>query len=85
MHSPSTGRLWPRAVQVSVYVVRAFVRLRRIVAGHKELAAKLDKLEHKVGKHDRQIVALFDAIRQLMAPPPGPPRKRIGFQSESER
>ena len=75
----------PRAVQVSVYVVRAFVRLRRMLAGHKELAAKLDQLERKVGKHDRQIVALVDAIRQLMAPPPGPPKKPIGFQSEMER
>ena len=74
----------PRAVQVSVYVVRAFVRLRRMLAGHKDLAAKLDKLEGKVGKHDRQIVALIDAIRQLMAPPPEPPKKQIGFQTEAK-
>lgn len=75
----------PRAVEVSVYVVRAFVRLRRMLAGHKELAAKLDKLERKVGGHDRQIIALVDAIRQLMAPPPEPPGKKIGFQSELEQ
>jgi len=73
----------PRAVQVSVYVVRAFVRLRRMMVQHKDLASKLDKLEHKVGKHDRQIVALIDAIRQLMAPPPDPPKKQIGFQTEA--
>ncbi|HUT61793.1 MAG TPA: ORF6N domain-containing protein [Phycisphaerae bacterium] len=75
----------PRAVKVSVYVVRAFVRLRRMLAGHRELAAKLDKLERQVGKHDRQIMVLVDAIRQLMEPPPETPRKRIGFQSEQER
>ncbi len=74
----------PRAVQASVYVVRAFVRLRRMMLQHKDLASKLDKLEHKVGNHDRQIVALIDAIRQLMAPPPDPPRKQIGFQTEAK-
>ena len=74
----------PRAVQVSVFVVRAFVRLRRMLAQHKELAAKFAELERKLEKHDRQILAIVDAIRQLMAPPPQPPRKRIGFQSEME-
>ena len=75
----------PRAVRASVFVVRAFVRLRRMLAQHKELAAKLEELGRKVGEHDRQIVALIDAIRRLMAPPPESPRKRIGFQSEAER
>lgn len=74
-----------RAVQVSVFVVRAFVRLRRMMVQHKELAARLDELERKLKGHDRQIIALVDAIRQLMAPPPAPPRKRIGFQAEAER
>jgi uncharacterized protein YigA (DUF484 family) len=69
----------PRAVQVSVYVVRAFVQLRRMLAQNKELAGKLADLERKVGQHDQQIVALIQAIRQLMAPPPQPPRKPIGF------
>jgi len=72
----------PRAVQVSVHVVRAFVRLRRMLAQNKELAAKLVDLERQVGDHDGKIVALIQAIRQLMAPPPGPPRKKIGFHSE---
>ena len=74
----------PRAVRASVFVVRAFVRLRRILLQHKELAAKLAELEGRLEKHDRQIVALIAAIRQLMAPPPEPPRKPIGFQSEME-
>jgi hypothetical protein len=72
----------PRAVQVSVYVVRVFVRLRLMMAQRKDLASKLDKLEHKVGKHEGEIAALINAIRQLMAPPPEPRKKRIGFQSE---
>jgi hypothetical protein len=75
----------PRAVEVSVFVVRAFVRLRRMLAQHKELAGKLEELERKVGAHDRKIIALINAIRRLMAPPPEPPRKPIGFQSEVRR
>jgi len=74
----------PRAVRASVFVVRAFVRLRRILVQHKELAARLDELERKLEGHDRQIIAVVDAIRRLMAPPPGPPKKRIGFQTEAE-
>jgi hypothetical protein len=74
----------PRAVQASVFVVRAFVRLRRMLLQHTELAAKLTELEGRVEKHDRKIIALIDAIRQLMAPPPEPPRKKLGFQSEVE-
>ena len=74
----------PRAVQVSVYVVRAFVQLRRVLGQNKQLAAKLAELERKVGDHDQKIVAIIQAIRELMAPPPKPPRKQIGFQSEME-
>jgi acyl-coenzyme A synthetase/AMP-(fatty) acid ligase len=72
----------PRAVQVSLYVVRAFVQLRQMLAQNKELAAKLADLERKVGDHDKKIVALIQAIRELMAPPPEPLRKPIGFQAE---
>jgi phage regulator Rha-like protein len=59
----------PRAVQMSVFVVRAFVRLRQMVSAHKEIAAKLTELERKVTTHDSHIKLLFEAIRQLMAPP----------------
>lgn len=71
-----------RAVKVSVYVVRAFVKLRELLGTHKQLAAKLDELERKLQKHDRQIIALVKAIRELMAPPEPPRRKPIGFASE---
>ena len=71
----------PRAVQVSVHVVRAFVRLRRILDSHAGLARKLAALERK---YDAQFKVVFDAIRQLMAPPPEAKRKRIGFATEHE-
>ena len=71
----------PRAVAVNVEVMRAFVRLRRMLSSHEDLARKLADLENK---YDTQFRVVFDAIRQLMAPPPEPPRKRIGFQTESE-
>ena len=70
-----------RAVKVGVYVVRAFVKLRQMLTAHKELARKLEELERKVEGHDHEIMALVEAIRELMAPPPAPGRKRIGFSS----
>ena len=66
----------PRAIEMSVYVVRAFVRLREVLATHKDLARKLEELDEK---YDAQFKIVFDAIRQLMTPPPGPPKKQIGF------
>lgn len=72
-----------RAVQMSVFVVRAFVHLRRMVGAHNDMAAKLSELERKVASHDGNIKALFDAIRQLMAPPEGKKRK-IGFLVEEK-
>jgi hypothetical protein len=73
-----------RAVKASIYVVRAFVKLREMLAAHKEFALKLVELESRVKGHDEQIVALVEAIRQLMEPPEQPPRKRIGFHSETK-
>lgn len=66
----------PRAVQVSIEIVRAFVRLRAMLAGDAELARKLTALEKK---YDAQFRIVFDAIRELMAPPPVKPRRPIGF------
>ena len=68
-----------RAIQVNIAIMRAFVKLREILSTHKELAHKLSELEHKIEKHDTEIQAIFEAIRQLMAPPPEPPKRRIGF------
>jgi len=69
-----------RAVQVNVEIMRAFVRLRQMLASHKELARKLDELEKK---YDKQFSVVFEAIRQLMAPEPGP-KRRIGFHTLGE-
>jgi hypothetical protein len=69
----------PRAIEISVHVVRAFVRLRELVAGNKELAQKLNQLERKVGAHDRAIAELINAIRQLMTPLDPKKNRPIGF------
>ena len=67
-----------RAVMVNVEIMRAFVRLRRILATHAKLARKLAALEKR---YDAQFKAVFDAIRELMAPPEPPRKRRIGFLS----
>lgn len=68
-----------RAIHVNIAIMRAFVRLKTILSTHKELAHKLAELERKIEKHDADIGTIFEAIRQLMAPPPEPPKRRIGF------
>jgi hypothetical protein len=69
-----------RAVQVNIEIMRAFVRLRRIVASHAEFARRLDELEQK---YDAQFRVVFDAIRELMEPPE-PESPRIGFARNGE-
>lgn len=69
----------PRAIEVSVYVVRAFVQLRESLAMHKQIGKRLDELERKVGMHDRAIGQILEAIRQLTQPPEPAKRRRIGF------
>jgi hypothetical protein len=68
-----------RAVRASVQVVRAFVKLRQMLASDTELGRKLDELEKK---YDRQFKIVFDAIRQLMSPPPAK-AKPIGFRPKA--
>lgn len=68
-----------RAIQVNIAIMRAFVKLRELLSGHKELAKKLNQLEQKIERHDKEIVEIFQAIRQLMAPPPAQSKRRIGF------
>ena len=68
----------PRATEVSVHVVRAFIELRNLVAGNKELASKMKRLERKVDSHDQAITGLIDSMRQLLAPP-DPKKRPIGF------
>jgi hypothetical protein len=73
-----------RAVQVNVAIMRAFVRLRETLSLHKELAHKLAELERKVSNHDAGIRSLFEAIRQLTAPPPKRPKPEIGFHVKED-
>ena len=68
-----------RAVMVNVEIMRAFVRLRRILATHADLALKLAALEKK---YDAQFKSVFDVIRELMTPPEPPRKRRIGFVSD---
>jgi hypothetical protein len=86
----------PRAVEVSIYVVRAFVRLREALGSNQELATKLDALEQKTellslqhetfaGNTRTQLKQVFEALRQLMAPPPAPRKRPIGFITAEEK
>jgi hypothetical protein len=65
-----------RAVEVNIAIMRAFVKLRELLASHADLALKLDELEQR---YDAQFKVVFDALRQLMAPPARKSRRRIGF------
>ena len=71
----------PRAIAVNIEIMRAFVRLRRLIASNKELARRFDELEAATNTRLRQV---FEAIRQLMAPP-NPPKRPIGFVTPQER
>ena len=67
-----------RAVQVNVAIMRAFVRLREVMATHKHLARKIEALEHKYAQHDEEIQVVFQAIKKLLEPP-AVPKRRIGY------
>ena len=67
-----------RAVKVNIAIMRAFVKLRKTLETNRKLARKFSDLERRVGKHDKEITAIIEAIRQLMAPAEKP-RREIGF------
>lgn len=69
-----------RAIQVNIVIMRAFTRLRQILAGHKELARKVEELEHRYSKHELEISVVFKVLKKLMEKPiEEQPRKKIGF------
>jgi hypothetical protein len=72
-----------RAIEMSVFVVLAFVRMRRAIAGHRHILTKLAQLERRLETHDADIQDLMDAIRELMTPEE-PNRRRIGFEVPSD-
>ncbi len=71
-----------QAVEMSVFVVRAFVGMRQAIVQHKELASRLALLERHLADHDSKILTLLEAVKQLMAPIEVPRKRRIGFQKE---
>ncbi len=71
-----------RAVEVSVYIVRAFVKIRRMIAENKEMSRKIVQIERHLADHDEQIIELVKAIKQLLKPEPPPKKRRIGFHAD---
>jgi len=72
------------AVQASVRIVRAFIRMREMVAANAQLAAKLEELERRFDSHDEAIANLFATLKQLLEPPEAPKRREIGFHVREE-
>ena len=71
-----------RAIEVNIAIMRVFVGLKEMVVNHKDLFYKLKELERKIEKHDKEICTIFEAINQLMEPPPQKPKRRIGFHHD---
>ena len=70
-----------RAIQINIEIMKTFVRMREMLISNREMAKRLDELE---SKYDKQFDVVFDAIRQLMAPPPAPPKRKIGFPDDRQ-
>lgn len=68
-----------RAIEINILIMRAFVRLRQLLSGHKELARKIEELEKKYSKHEIEITVVFKLLKRLMEPPPKPV-KIVGFK-----
>ncbi len=71
----------PQAVEMSIFIVRAFVAIRRAIALNREIAQKVIQLERRLTHHDEQIRLLVQAIKELAAPPPAPKKRKIGFDA----
>ena len=72
-----------KAIQINIAIMRTFVRIKQVLATHKELAEKLKELEQEVGKHNKLIIEIFEIIKQLTQPPILPkPKPQIGFKSD---
>jgi len=73
----------PRAVQMSIAIVRVFAALRQMVMAQKELVKKLAELDARVGAHDEQLAEIVDAIRQILTPPEPEHHRKIGFHQSN--
>jgi hypothetical protein len=69
----------PRAIEVSVFIVRAFVKVRRMIADHKDIQRKIEQIERNLADHDVQIRQLVTLIKKLLNPEPPPKKRRIGY------
>jgi ORF6N domain len=74
-----------RAVQMNILIIRAFVKLRELLASHKELAARIEKIEATQGRHGSVINILAEEIKQLKRLGPAPPKRGIGFEPGPEK
>ena len=74
----------PVAVRASIQVVRAFVRLRQMLATNEDLARKIEAIERKVGKHDSDLESILRILKRLLVPPPPAEKRPIGFVSSSK-
>ena len=70
------------AIEVSIYIVRAFVKIRRVIAEYKEISRRVALIENQLADHDEQIIELIKAIKQLLKPDPPPKKRRIGFHAD---
>jgi len=68
-----------RAIQANIMIMRAFVKLKEMLLTHKKFAQKLEELERKYARHDVEIKTIFEAIKQLLEPPPVKEKRIIGF------
>ncbi|HTT65038.1 MAG TPA: ORF6N domain-containing protein [Bryobacteraceae bacterium] len=74
-----------RAVQMNIVIIRAFVKLREALAMHKDLAARMEKLEAAQRQHGSIIAVVVEEIKKLKQPPPAPPKRRIGFTIDNQQ
>ena len=72
----------PQAAEVSIFIVRAFVKLRQAIADYKDLTRKISQIERHLSGHDEQINAIIKTIKQLIQPAPVPKKRRIGFDTD---
>jgi len=71
-----------QAAEVSIFIVRAFVKMRQAISGYKDLTRKISQIERHLSGHDDQINAIIKTIRQLIQPAPVPKKRRIGFDTD---
>lgn len=72
----------PRAIRANILIMRAFTKLREMAATNDLIRQKVDELERKYEKHDKQLAHVFEALRELLEPPKAPKKKPIGFHTK---